>query len=45
MPLRKGTSQAVISANVKELIKAGHSREQSVAIAMRMAGKTKGKKK
>lgn len=38
MPLKAGKSQKVISANIAELIKAGHSRKQSVAIAMDKAG-------
>ena len=38
MPLKKGSSQEVISANIKELINAGHSPEQAKAIAYREAG-------
>jgi len=45
MPLKKGRSQAVISANIRELIKAGYPRDQAVAIAMDKAGKGKNKKK
>jgi len=41
MPLKKGSSKAVISANIRELVKAGHSQKQSIAIAMRNAGKKK----
>ena len=41
MPLKKGKTSAVISANIKELIKAGHSQKQAIAIAMREAGKEK----
>ena len=37
MPLAKGSSQEVISANIKELVKAGHAQNQAVAIAERMA--------
>jgi hypothetical protein len=39
MPLAKGSSQAVISQNIEELMNAGHSREQAAAIAYKEAGK------
>lgn len=45
MPLKKGSSQDVISANIRELIKSGRPREQAVAIAYDHAGKSKPKKK
>lgn len=41
MPLKKGTSRAVISANIRKEIKAGVPRKQAIAIALRTAGKTK----
>lgn len=37
MPLQKGSSQEAISANIKELVKAGHPQNQAVAIAERVA--------
>ena len=37
MPLKEGESQKVISSNIKELVEAGHSQEQAVAIAMKQA--------
>lgn len=40
MPLKEGSSQDVISTNIAELIKAGHPRDQAVAIAMKKAGKS-----
>jgi hypothetical protein len=44
MPLKDGSSQDVISANIAELIRAGHPREQAIAVAMDHAGKGKKKK-
>lgn len=38
MPLKQGNSQEVISENIAELIKAGHSQEQAAAIAYKEAG-------
>ncbi len=45
MPLRKGTSRTVISANIAEMIRAGHSPEQAAAAAYRAAGKKRASKK
>ena len=39
MPLKQGSSQAVISANIKELVEAGHEPKQAAAIAYKTAGK------
>lgn len=43
MPLLKGSSKKVISANIATEIKAGRPKEQAVAIAMSKAGKSKEK--
>lgn len=45
MPLQKGKSQAVVSKNIRELRAAGYPQQQSVAIALNTAGKSKKKKK
>jgi len=44
MPLRKGKSNKVVSANIKELMNSGYPQKQAIAIAMRQAGKPKPKK-
>jgi hypothetical protein len=43
MPLLPGKKN--VGANIKELQRAGHKHEQAVAIAMRVAGYPKPKKK
>lgn len=35
MPLKRGSSQATISANIRDMVNAGHSQAQAVAAAMR----------
>ena len=41
MPLKRGKSKAVISANIRTEVKAGRPQAQAIAIAMRKAGKSK----
>ncbi len=41
MPLRKGSSKAVISANIRTEMRHGKSQKQAVAISYAKAGKSK----
>ena len=43
MPLQRGYSRKVVSANVKTEMKAGRPQKQAVAIALRVAGKARSK--
>lgn len=41
MPLKKGTSKAVVAANIKTEMKAGRPQAQAIAISMKKAGMAK----
>lgn len=43
MPLQRGSSDEAVKANIEELISAGHSEKQAIAIAMEKAGRSKQK--
>lgn len=45
MPLRKGKSKKVISANIRSEVARGKKQSQAVAIALRTAGVPKRKKR
>ena len=45
MPLKRGSSQKVISQNISEMVKSGHPHKVAVAAAMDKAGKSRGGKK
>ena len=44
MPLNKGSSKKVVSANIRTEMHAGKPQKQAIAIAMRAAGKSKKKR-
>lgn len=41
MPLEKGKSQQTISSNIREMIKAGHPQQQSIAAALETARRSR----
>lgn len=45
MPLKKGTSRATFSENVREMVRAGHPQNQAVAAAYRQQRQGRKRKK
>lgn len=41
MPLKHGSSQSVISSNIREMVKSGHPQKQAIAAAEREAGNSR----
>lgn len=40
MPLKKGSSKEIVSSNIREMIKSGHSQKQAVAASLAEARKS-----
>jgi hypothetical protein len=45
MPLKKGRSNKTVSRNIRTLRREGRSQKQSIAIAMRKAGRARKRKR
>lgn len=45
MPLKKGSSQKVVSENIRRELRSGKPRDQAIAVALSYAGKARPKSK
>jgi hypothetical protein len=45
MPLKRGRSRKVMSQNIRELVHSGRPQKQAIAIAYRVAGRSKKRRK
>ena len=45
MPLHRGSSNRVVSENIREMVHSGHDQKQAVAAALKKAGRSRKRKR